>query len=69
MSRLLKYLIAFALLAPVAFAQDFFLDQTSLEFDPNAGTSRRRNSSISQMVLEARSKSRSVQRRSPADRG
>jgi uncharacterized protein (TIGR03437 family) len=42
MFRLLKYLFAFVivvLLAPAASAQDFFLDQTSLEFDPNAGTS------------------------------
>ena len=42
MSRLSTYLFAFAifaLLAPVAAAEDFFLDQTSLEFDPGAGTS------------------------------
>ncbi len=39
---MLKYLFVFALfalLAPLAAAQDFILDQTDLEFDPNAGTS------------------------------
>ncbi|HLK20314.1 MAG TPA: hypothetical protein VKT81_15265 [Bryobacteraceae bacterium] len=39
LSFLLSAFLLFALLAPVAAAQDFFLDSTNLEFDPQAGSS------------------------------